>query len=61
MSYLHRTPDKSFVRGNLASQVLGHQPEHRQGRVHLHHRPPGCGKSTVLNIVAGLLDPSPAA
>ena len=23
MSYLHRTPDKSFVRGNLASQVPG--------------------------------------
>jgi nitrate/nitrite transport system ATP-binding protein len=60
MSYLSiEQLDKSFVRGNLASQVLKNinlRIDKGEFISIIGHS--GCGKSTVLNIVAGLLDPS---
>ncbi len=60
MSYLSiEQLDKSFVRGNLASQVLKNiNLRIDQGEFISIIGHSGCGKSTVLNIVAGLLDPS---
>jgi nitrate/nitrite transport system ATP-binding protein len=60
MSYLSiEQLDKSFVRGNLASQVLKNinlRIDKGEFISIIGHS--GCGKSTVLNIIAGLLDPS---
>ncbi|WP_339411641.1 ABC transporter ATP-binding protein [Pseudomonas sp. EA_35y_Pfl2_R5] len=60
MSYLSiEQLDKSFVRGNLASQVLKNinlRIDKGEFISIIGHS--GCGKSTVLNIVAGLLDPN---
>jgi nitrate/nitrite transport system ATP-binding protein len=60
MSYLSiEQLDKSFVRGNLASQVLKNinlRIDKGEFISIIGHS--GCGKSTVLNIFAGLLDPS---
>jgi nitrate/nitrite transport system ATP-binding protein len=60
MSYLSiEHLDKSFVRGNLASQVLKDiNLNIAKGEFISIIGHSGCGKSTVLNIVAGLLDPS---
>jgi len=60
MSYLSiEHLDKSFVRGNLASQVLKDiNLDIARGEFISIIGHSGCGKSTVLNIVAGLLDPS---
>ena len=60
MSYLSiERLDKSFVRGNLASQVLKDiNLNIAKGEFISIIGHSGCGKSTVLNIVAGLLDPS---
>lgn len=60
MSYLSiEHLDKSFVRGNLASQVLKDiNLNIDKGEFISIIGHSGCGKSTVLNIVAGLLDPS---
>ncbi len=60
MSYLSiEHLDKSFVRGNLASQVLKDiNLNIAKGEFISIIGHSGCGKSTVLNIVAGLLEPS---
>ena len=60
MSYLSiEHLDKSFVRGNFASQVLKDiNLNIAKGEFISIIGHSGCGKSTVLNIVAGLLDPS---
>ena len=60
MSYLSiEHLDMSFVRGKLASQVLRDiNLGVEQGEFISIIGHSGCGKSTVLNIVAGLLDPS---
>nr|MBF0682473.1 ABC transporter ATP-binding protein [Pseudomonas sp.] len=60
MSYLSiEHLDKSFVRGSLASQVLKDiNLNIAKGEFISIIGHSGCGKSTVLNIVAGLLDPS---
>ena len=60
MSYLSiEHLDKSIVRGNLASQVLKDiNLNIAKGEFISISGHSGCGKSTVLNIVAGLLDPS---
>jgi len=60
MSYLSiEHLDMSFVRGKLASQVLKDiNLGVEQGEFISIIGHSGCGKSTVLNIVAGLLDPS---
>ncbi|MFC3607897.1 ABC transporter ATP-binding protein [Stutzerimonas tarimensis] len=51
--------DKSFQRGNIASQVLKDiNLEIAKGEFISIIGHSGCGKSTVLNIVAGLLDSS---
>ncbi len=60
MSYLSiEHLDKSFVRGSIASQVLKDvNLSIDKGEFISIIGHSGCGKSTVLNIVAGLLDPS---
>lgn len=60
MSYLSiEKLDKHFARGNLTSQVLKDiNLRIEQGEFISIIGHSGCGKSTVLNIIAGLLDPS---
>lgn len=60
MSYLSiEKLDKHFARGNLTSQVLSDiNLRIEQGEFISIIGHSGCGKSTVLNIIAGLLDPS---